>query len=328
MVSGDQAGRARALWHVGQGRVEIRDEALEPAETRARALVSAVSRGTERLVHEGRAPESERARMRGPNMGGDFPFPVKYGYAWVGEVEAGPEALVGRHVFALHPHQTRIGLPADALRLLPEGLPPARATLAANMETALNALWDAGAAPGDRCLVVGAGPLGLLTASLLARLPGAEVAVTDKLAERAEISRLFGAEFLRPEAVPRECDVVFHCSASASGLATALEALGDEGTLVEMSWHGAGETPVPLGGAFHSRRLRIVSSQVGALPPARRPRWDHRRRLETALRLLLDPRYDALLEPPIRFEDAPARLPALLSGPPTGLVPLIAYDGG
>lgn len=324
-MSREQATRARGLWHVGGGRIELREETLAPAETRVRALFSAVSRGTERLVHQGRVPESERARMRGPHMGGAFPFPVKYGYAWVGLVEAGPEALIGRHVFALHPHQTRAALPADALHLLPEGLPPARATLAANMETALNALWDGGAVAGDRCVVVGAGPLGVLTAALLARLPGAEVAVIDKLAERADITRLFGAEFRRPEEAPRECDVAFHCSASAAGLATALEALGDEGTLVEMSWHGAGETPAPLGGAFHSRRLRIVSSQVGALPPARRPRWSRRRRLATALRLLLDPRYDALLGPPIPFEATPARLPALLSGPPSGLAPLIAY---
>ena len=322
---------AQALWHVAPGRSEIRAETVspKPGEVVARTRVSAVSRGTERLVRAGRVPESERARMRAPFQAGEFPFPVKYGYACVATVEDGPPSLLGRDVFALHPHQTVFAVPASAVTPLPEGAPRARAALAANMETALNAVWDSGAAPGDRICVVGGGAVGLLIASLVSRLPGAEATLCDVLDQRADFASQLNVKFTDPARAPAGCDVAFHCSASEGGLATALGCLGAEGTLVEASWHGAGATPVPLGGAFHSRRLRIVSTQVGALPPARRPRWDHARRLAKALEIVgADGRLDALLAEPVPFAAAPAALDALLAPDWPGAVPLIAYPEG
>ncbi|SEA34759.1 zinc-dependent alcohol dehydrogenase [Rubrimonas cliftonensis] len=315
--------KAQALWWEAAGRAALREEAVRPGPGDAvvRTLWSGVSRGTERLVGEGRVPQSEQGRMRAPNQAGDFPFPVKYGYCAVGRVEDGPPELIGRDVFSLHPHQTLFAAPAASLVALPEGLPARRAVLAANMETALNAAWDARVGPGDRVAVMGAGAVGLLVAALCARIPGVEATVWDVLAQRGDIAAQLGVKFDEP---PAACDVAFNASASAAGLARALESLGPEGTLVEMSWHGAGETPLPLGGAFHSQRLRIVSSQVGSLPPARRPRWSHRRRLETALRLLLDDRLDVLIDEEIAFEDAPAALPAALAR--GGLATVIRYD--
>jgi threonine dehydrogenase-like Zn-dependent dehydrogenase len=315
-----------ALWHEGPGKSSLRRETIAPGPGAAtvRMMWSGISRGTERLVAEGRVPESEFARMRAPHQAGDFPFPVKYGYQAVGVVEDGPADLLGRAVFALHPHQTRFALSPDWLVPLPADLPPRRAVLAANMETALNAVWDGRAGPGDRIAVVGAGALGLLTAAILSRLPGAEVTVVDLLAERGEIAAQFGVNFVTPDAAPRDCDLAFHTSASAAGLATALGAVGDEGTAVEMSWHGAGETPVALGGAFHSRRLTLRSSQVGRVPPDRAPRWSYRRRLTKALDLLRDPRLDALITDEVAFADLPARLPELLRGP--GIATAVRYD--
>jgi threonine dehydrogenase-like Zn-dependent dehydrogenase len=289
-----------------------------------RMVWSGISRGTERLIVEGRVPESEYERMRGPNMGGAFPFPVKYGYQAVGRVEYGPDALMGRAVFALHPHQTAFVLPPDSLVPLPDALPPRRAVLAANMETALNAVWDSGVAPGDRVAVIGAGALGLLTASILARIPGVEATVVDLVSQRGEIAAELGARFALPDAAPKDCDTAFDASASAAGLATAMATLGDEGTLVEMSWLGAGDTPVALGGAFHSRRLRLVSSQVGRIPPLRAPRWTYRRRMEKALDLLCDPRLDALITDEVAFADLPRRLPDLLRAP--GIATAVRYD--
>jgi hypothetical protein len=166
----------KALWYVGPGRTELREEAVaapKAGEVQVRALFGAISRGTERLVHAGRVPASEHDRMRAPFMEGAFPFPVKYGYATVGRVETGPPELRGRLVFSLHPHQTLFTLPATAMFPVPDHVPPARAVLAANMETALNAVWDGAPGPGDRIAVVGGGLLGLLTAYLCARLPGA-----------------------------------------------------------------------------------------------------------------------------------------------------------
>lgn len=319
--------QAQALWSIGAGVAELRPEEVRPAagEVVVRMLWSGISRGTERLVFEGRVPDSERARMRCPFQAGEFPFPVKYGYQAVGVVEDGPSSLLGRRVFCLHPHQSLFAVPRDAVHPLPDALPPRRAVLAANMETALNAVWDSGAGPGDRILVVGAGALGLLTASILARLPGACVTIADHIASRAEIAAQMGVMFASPGAISDDFDLSFHVSASAGGLRTALEALGPEGTCVEMSWHGSGDTPVPLGGAFHSRRLRLLSSQVGSLPPSRRPRWDYARRLATALDLLCDDRLDALITGEVAFADLPGAMPALLGPGAEGVATAVRY---
>ena len=183
---------AEALWYSAPGLAEIRQEALAPPaadEVRVRALFGAVSRGTEALVLAGRVPVSEFERMRAPFMAGNFPFPVKYGYATVGRIEGGAEALRGRTVFTLHPHQNFFNIPASAAVVLPENLPPQRAVLAANMETALNAVWDAAPGPADRIAVVGAGVVGSLVAYLCGRLPGAEVTLVDINPARAELAR-------------------------------------------------------------------------------------------------------------------------------------------
>lgn len=317
--------QAMAFWHEAPGVAALRTEqvAPKPGEIMVRALFSGISRGTERLVADGRVPDTERDRMRAPHQAGAFPFPVKYGYQAVGLVEDGPEHLLGRAVFVLHPHQTLFAVaPADATPL-PAGLPPRRAALAANMETALNAVWDGQASPGDRVSVVGAGALGLLTASILSRMPGVDVTLIDVLERRRDIAAHLGVNFALPDAAPADCDIAFHTSASAAGLATAMATLGFEGSLVELSWHGAGDTPVPLGGAFHSRRLRLIGSQVGTLPVHRRARWDHARRIAKALELLMDPRLDALIDEEIAFTDLPDRFHAALRSP--GVATVVRY---
>ncbi|MEI8275170.1 MAG: zinc-binding alcohol dehydrogenase [Hyphomicrobiales bacterium] len=309
-------GVTEALWYVGAGRAEIRTEPLAepgPGEIRVRALYSAVSRGTERLVLAGRVPPSEFERMRAPFMAGSFPFPVKYGYATVGRVESGPPGLQGRLVFALHPHQSAFNIPAEAVVPIPDRVPPSRAVLAANMETALNAVWDARPAAADRVAVVGAGVVGSLVAWLCGQLPGTEVTLVDIVPSRGELARALGVSFALPDAAPGECDLVVHASATAAGLAVALGLAGEEATVLEMSWYGADEISVPLGGAFHSRRLKLLSSQVGRIAPSHRPRWTFGRRLAAALDLLADKRLDALLAPAINFHELPARLPDILA---------------
>jgi hypothetical protein len=317
-----------ALWYVGAGHAEIRDEPLVgpgPGEVRIRALHSAISRGTERLVLAGRVPPSEFERMRAPFMAGTFPFPVKYGYAMVGRVERGPAVLQGRAVFVLHPHQSVFAVPAEAAVPVPDGVPPPRAVLAANMETALNAMWDAAPAPTDRIAVVGAGVVGALVAYLCGRLPGAQVTMVDVEPSRAELARALGVSFAAPGAAPGDCDLVVHASGTAAGLATALGLAGEEATVLELSWYGADEVAVPLGAAFHSRRLKLVSSQVGRVAPSHRARWTHLRRLTAALDLLADPRLDALIAPAIKFQDLSARLPDILEPKSGVLCQLVTY---
>jgi threonine dehydrogenase-like Zn-dependent dehydrogenase len=332
MVSGEGIQKlARALWIEAAGVARIRPEHL-PAPGPGEALVatqwSAISRGTERLVFEGRVPLSEHARMRAPMQDGDFPFPVKYGYCAVGVVEEGPAAWRGRTVFCLHPHQDRFVAPIGRLRPTPPTTPPRRATLAANMETALNALWDSGAGPGDRIVIVGAGVLGLLVASLAARLPGAEATVVDVDATRRDLAESFGAAFREStdiDAESMQADVVFHTSATAEGLALALACAGPEATVLEASWFGDVRPSVPLGGAFHANRLRLISSQVGQVAVSRRARWSYERRLDKALALLDDARYDALLTREIAFDDLPRELPSLLARGAPGLGAVVRY---
>jgi threonine dehydrogenase-like Zn-dependent dehydrogenase len=330
-VASDDA--AFALWTTGPGRAEIRPAAAPvpgPGDLRLRALVSGISRGTESLVFHGDVPDSEWQRMRCPFQEGEFPFPVKYGYAMVARVEDGPAELIGERAFCLYPHQTRFTLPIAAARILPPGIPSERAALAAQMETALNATWDAAAGIGERIAVVGAGAIGCLVAYLCARLPGAEVTLIDRDAGRRPVAAALGVGFATTdESLPADCDLVFHASGEAEGLALALSLAGFEGKVIELSWYGSKAVALGLGGAFHSRRLTIAASQVGSVAPSRRARWDHARRLDLALALTADPRLDVLVRAETPFDQLPAALPEILGQPilgrPGALLHLIRY---
>jgi NADPH:quinone reductase-like Zn-dependent oxidoreductase len=328
MHEDDSAMLGKALWYVGCGRAELREETVaapRDGEVLVRALFGAISRGTERLVHSGRVPASEYERMRSPRMGGAFPFPVKYGYAVVGRVEAGPAGLRDRIVFCLHPHQTLFTVPAEAALPVPDDVAPRRAVLAANMETALNGVWDGAPGPADRIAVVGGGLVGLLAAHLCAPLRGAEVTVVDIVPSRAEPARLIGVRFAAPGDAPLDCDLIFHASGTAAGLTTALQLAGDEASIVELSWYGNGDIAVPLGESFHSRRLRLVSSQVGKVAPSHRPRWTNERRLAAALALLNDAVLDALIAPSLCFDELPAKLPSVFGAQSGAICQLIQY---
>jgi len=319
---------ARAFWVVEPGRGEIREGALgvlAPDHLRVRMLASGISRGTETLVFRGQVPASQHQTMRCPFQEGDFPGPVKYGYSAVGRVEAGPDEWLGRRIFCLHPHQDRFDLPVEAAVALPEAVPTGRAVLAANLETALNGIWDAGALPGDRIVIVGAGVVGGLVASLAARLPGTRVTLVDRDPARADLARALGCDFATPELAPGDQDLVIHASGAPEGLALALGLAGFEATVLEMSWYGDRPVSLPLGEAFHARRLTLRSSQVGAVSPVQRPRWSYRRRLTLALDLLADPVYDRFLDGETAFADLPRTMAALADDPAGALCRLVLY---
>lgn len=311
---------SRAFWTVGEGRGEIREAALSapgPGRCLVRAVASGVSRGTEALVFAGRVPASQHEAMRAPMMDGQFPFPVKYGYSLAGFTDD------GRRVFALHPHQDRCVIPIDQCIPLPDDLPFERAVLAANVETALNIVWDARPLPGQRVAVIGAGVVGLAVASILARIPLTIVTLADILARRETLATRLGCAFVTPDRMPAGHDLVIHTSGSQAGLSTALGCAGDEARIVEASWFGDRAPIVPLGEAFHSKRLTLVSSQVGRIAPGMRSRRTHRERLSLALELLRDAVYDGLLEPSTPFNDLPEAMPRLLAD---GLCHVITYE--
>lgn len=307
---------ALALWFPAAGSCQLRTELLpKPSanEVVVRTLFSGISRGTEKLVFAGKVPDSEAERMRGPNMGGNFSFPVKYGYSAVGIVEAGPAEFTGKTVFCLHPHQDVFVVAAEMVTPLPPDVPPARAVLAANMETALNIVWDAGVLPGDRVAVFGAGVVGALVAYIAARIPGTDTILVDTQKKRQDLATSLDIAFAQPDALEGEFDVMINATASADALAAALSHAGQEARIVEASWYGDSSVPIPLGGAFHSRRLSIVGSQVGSIPPARRARWDFARRLAKALDLLADPGLDALISGETSFADLETDYPDILA---------------
>jgi threonine dehydrogenase-like Zn-dependent dehydrogenase len=324
-----EARQGRAFWITAPSRGELRPATLPnpgPEDVLVRAIASGISRGTEALVFRGHVPESQYHVMRCPFQEGDFPAPVKYGYASVGVVEAGPGELLGQRVFCLHPHQDRYVVPIDATLPVPDAVPDARAVLAANMETAVNGLWDAAPRLGDRIAVVGAGAVGSMMAALAARLPGTRVTLVDIDPARASLAAALGCRFASPKQAEDEADLVIHASGSAEGLVTALRLAGFEAMVLEMSWYGDRAVAAPLGEAFHSKRLTLRSSQVGAVAAARRARWTRRQRLALALDLLADPVFDRLLSGSSSFADLPQTM-ARLAGDSRGtLCHVVRYN--
>jgi 2-desacetyl-2-hydroxyethyl bacteriochlorophyllide A dehydrogenase len=320
---------ARAFWVAAPGRGEIRPAVLRsPADgdVVVQALFSGISRGTEALVFSGCVPQSEWTRMRAPFQEGEFPGAVKYGYASVGRVECGSSELKGRIVFVLHPHQTRYVVPASAVHMLPADVPPGRAVLAANVETALNGVWDASPQVGDRVVVIGAGTVGCLVAWLASRIEGCDVQLVDVNPQRQRVAQSLGVSFAQPDNASCDADIVIHVSGSPDGLQQALDIAGFEATIIEMSWFGDRQVALPLGGAFHSRRLTIKSSQVGHVAASQRARWDPRRRMAQALSLLADPALDVLITGESAFDDLPDVMARLAHAPGDALCHRIKYQ--
>ncbi|MBD25205.1 MAG: dehydrogenase [Candidatus Marinimicrobia bacterium] len=320
--------QCQALWYTERGRIELRRTALPPPEEGhvvIKAHYSGVSRGTERLIHQGLIPRSEYQRMRCPYQEGEFPNSVKYGYALTGEIMDGPRKSIGKKVFVLHPHQSFAKVDAAHVHQIPDGLPLRRAALAANMETAVNVIWDTAPSPGERILIIGGGVLGLLIAGLITISGRNEVTITDKNPARASIAQLLGAKFTLPKIAPNEQQVIIHTSATEIGLRQALNHAASDGRIVEASWFGNREITLPLGESFHSKRLRLISSQVGAIPPSHRDQWTFAKRMQKALAHLEDERFDALITGEINFDDAPTTLPNALTNDSSGLMTVLHY---
>ncbi|AYG02315.1 dehydrogenase [Gryllotalpicola protaetiae] len=306
-----------AFWATGPGVGELRAQPLaarREGEVAVRTLWTGISRGTESLVLRGAVPESERQRMRAPFQDGEFPFPVKYGYLNVGVVADGPRELAGRVVFTLFPHQSAFAVPEAAVTPVPEGVPPRRAVLAGAVETAVNVLWDADAAVGDRVLVIGAGMIGCSVARLAHGIPASRVTLVDVDASKAAVAERLGVAFAAPDAVGDGFDVVIEASGTPAGLALALRAAPDDGEVVVASWYGDRPVPLELGGDFHSRRLTIRASQVGAVSPRRRAHRSTGERLALALELLHDDAFDALLSGSSPWTELPEVMVRIAAG--------------
>ena len=323
-----QVTQATAYWTTGPQQGELRAEPLQvPGEGEAlvRTLFSGISKGTEIVVHTGSVPPRVAEAMRAPHQEGSFPSPVKFGYLSVGIVEQGPEGWVGQKVFCLNPHQDRYVIATDALTRIPDTVPARRAVLTGTVETAVNALWEAGPRLGDRIAVVGAGLVGGMVATLLRTFPLSRLQIVDLDPERKQLADKLGVEFAHPDDAKPDCDIVFHCSASQEGLERSLQLVGDEGDVIEMSWYANREVTLPLGEDFHARRLSIRASQVGVVARARRHRRTNADRLNLAVSLLQDPVFDAFLSGASPFTDLPEVVQNLADGKLEALCHVIEY---
>ncbi len=309
---------ANGLWLVDKSKYAILPVPFPIPDKKTEVLlkmeVSGISRGTERLVFHNQVPESLYDRMQAPFQKGSFPFPVQYGYCAVARVIDGPATLLDRLAFCLYPHQDYFTASADHLTLIPDKIPADRAILAANMETALNAVWDSGVTAGDHVSIIGGGVIGFLIGSLVRSIPAVKVTMVDVM-DRSELAHQFSLHFETEPEKALNADVVFHCSAQEAGLQTALKCAGEEARVIEMSWYGTKPVNIPLGEAFHAKRLQLISSQVGGLPASHHKRWSFRRRMQTVMTLLDNPLLDHLLTHTISFDQAPTRLPPLFDAP-------------
>jgi len=309
--------QATAFWIEKPGVGLLRHEQLPrvgEGDVLVRTLYTGVSRGTEASVFGGHVPVSERERMRAPFQTGDFPGPVKYGYLNIGVVGRGPESLVGTTVFTLYPHQSAFVVPAGAVTPVPRDIPARRAVLAGAVETAINVLWDAAPMVGDRISVVGAGMIGCCVARLARGIPGVSVTLVDVDPAREVVADQLGVSFSDVAAAPQDQDIVINTSGSGTGLQLALETVVTDGTVIEASWYGDRPATLMLGADFHSRRLTIRSSQVGAVASGRRGTRTTRERLVLALKLLRDPAFDAVLTGESSWRTLPEVMKSLADG--------------
>lgn len=319
---------ATAYWTTAKEHGELRTEdvpAPGPGEALVRALYSGISKGTEMVVHAGAVPPRVAEEMRAPHQEGQFPGPVKFGYLSVGIVEEGPEGWKGQRVFCLNPHQDLYVVPVESLTRIPDDVPSRRAVLTGTVETAVNALWEAGPRLGDRVAVVGAGLVGGMVATLLRTFPLQRLQLVDLDPGRKQLADTLGVDFAHPDDALDDCDIVFHCSASQEGLERSLQLVGDEGDVIEMSWYANREVTVPLGEDFHARRLSIRASQVGMVARARRHRRTNADRLDLAVSLLKDPVFDAFLTGSSKFEDLPGVVQSLADGTLEALCHVVEY---
>ena len=297
---------ATSLWHTSSSKSILQKEELGQIPRQKvliQSLYSLISTGTEKLVAKGLVPVSMHQSMRVPAMGGDFIFPIKYGYSLVGKVVSNG-IFKNKIVHLLHPHQDFLIVNKTDFSIVPTEIPAKRAALASNMETALNAIWDSKVSVGDKVLVCGFGMIGGLVARLLSLLPAVEVFIVEKNTFRANQATKMGF-MVNPKDIIN-FDYSFHTSGTSTGLQTCIDAVGMEGKIIELSWYGTKSVEVNLGANFHYQRKQIISSQVGHIPFTKSARWNYHRRKQVVWELLKNPVFDAHITNEVAFNESPA----------------------
>jgi 2-desacetyl-2-hydroxyethyl bacteriochlorophyllide A dehydrogenase len=318
--------RARALWFTAPRRVETKEVEVRPpaaGEVLVRTRWSGISGGTELLAYRGEVDPDEQLDETIGALGGTFRYPFSYGYSCVGTVERSSAEGIpeGDPCFAFHPHQDLFTARAAEVVAI-EGIDPRSATLFPLVETALQVALDAGPRIGEVVVLLGLGPVGALIGAVLDRA-GAEVIGVDPRADRRESTAAFGIRSIDPAdvdgAVRAATDragapLLIDATGDPSALGPALSLLRHEGQALVCSWYGTREVSLPLGRAFHRRRLTIRSTQVSSIPSRLAPRWDVARRRRAAVALLRDLPVKVLASHNVPFERAAQAYAALDRG--------------
>jgi 2-desacetyl-2-hydroxyethyl bacteriochlorophyllide A dehydrogenase len=297
--------KRQSLLFCAPRQIEVTEAPLEPpgpGEVLVETLVSAISPGTEMLVYRGEFPADMAVDASIEALGGEFRYPLKYGYSAVGRVieigEGVDAAWQDRLVFAFQPHESHFTAPVHALVPVPEGIAVEDAVLLPNMETAVNFLLDGQPLIGEQVVVFGQGIVGLLTTTLLAVFPLGCLITVDPYAARRDVSQALGATFSIDPVLPavqeqlammlggKGADLAFELSGSPQALDQAIAITGFNGRVIIGSWYGQKRADLNLGGAFHRSRIRLISSQVSTLTPELSGRWTKARRLDVAWEMI------------------------------------------
>ncbi|MEC9205932.1 MAG: zinc-binding alcohol dehydrogenase [Pseudomonadota bacterium] len=300
---------AKSFWVKKKNFGFIKEHSIDKpkaSEALIKTIYSGISFGTERIVFTGSVPKNQTKVMKCPHQEGEFGSNVKYGYLNVGKVIKGSQKFKGKFVFTLFPHQNFFVLKEDDLVLIPKSVPKKRCLLIANMETALNAIWDTSPTSGDTAIVVGAGIVGFMVAYLLKSTKGIDVTIIDKDKTKNKYAKHFDINFSNKIKKSSKVDFIYECSGNPNILNQLSTSLKEEGILCILSWYGNQVSKMNFGENFFSKRLKIVFSQVSKIPKHRMKDWNNKSRRELAMKMLGDQKLDKLIErKEIKFEDLP-----------------------
>jgi threonine dehydrogenase-like Zn-dependent dehydrogenase len=309
--------KAKALWHVDECTSTIIEEEIfttDPNNVFINTKYSFISSGTETLVSKGFVPNELKDKMTVNYMGGSFNFPIKYGYSLVGETSD------GRNVHLMHPHQNNLYAKESDLYVIPAALPLKRATLLSNMETTINAVWDAQLKGNEKVLVIGFGGIGALLALTIRSYAQINPCVMEPDQYKMNKAQELGFSF-----DGGEYDVIFHTSASNQGLQYAIDHVCKDGVVIELSWYGNRQMNLCLGGNFHYNRVKLISSQVSVVSPFA-PIKSFKERKDIACSILLNNVFDEIITNEVSFNDLPSYFDGLKnSDNKTALATIVKY---
>ena len=278
-----------ALWHLNTEKSIIKPGHL-PRINSNQVLIesrySLISAGTEKSIAQGFISEKHQPFMQVPYMDGSFSLPIKYGYSVVGKVISEGKYL-DRRVHLMHPHQSLIVADIGNVYFISDQLYYSKAALLSNMETIVNAIWDAEISNNEEVLICGFGGIGFLLAETIRMLKSAVVTILDTDDARISLAHKRGFETMMLNDLRREhFATAFNCSGTYGGLNNCIKAVGFEGKVIELSWYGDEMGLVDLGGSFHFNRKKIISSQVSNIPLGKKETWTFVKRKKYAEEVL------------------------------------------